>query len=151
SKEPLWEYCPKPPTDTLRAGRSACHPKAGFRSVFASQRFLLPCPAEYRGPQSVAQAPGVQAPGRDDQWHGALCSSALPRSDANPQSSERDSLPRPSDSIPGPGEGLRERPARSEEHTSELQSRGHLVCRLLLEKKKDTRPPCLGGPRKVHC
>src|SRR5690625_6040321 len=31
--------------------------------------------------------------------------------------------------------------ARSEEHTSELQSRGHLVCRLLLEKKRRrTRP-----------
>src|SRR5439155_12686900 len=29
--------------------------------------------------------------------------------------------------------------ARSEEHTSELQSRGHLVCRLLLEKKKKRR------------
>src|SRR5439155_5154693 len=28
---------------------------------------------------------------------------------------------------------------RSEEHTSELQSRGHLVCRLLLEKKKNKR------------
>src|SRR5690625_5581613 len=28
---------------------------------------------------------------------------------------------------------------RSEEHTSELQSRGHLVCRLLLEKKKITK------------
>src|SRR5439155_18349403 len=28
------------------------------------------------------------------------------------------------------------RVVRSEEHTSELQSRGHLVCRLLLEKKK---------------
>src|SRR5439155_18071347 len=28
---------------------------------------------------------------------------------------------------------------RSEEHTSELQSRGHLVCRLLLEKKKISR------------
>src|SRR6266699_4034845 len=28
------------------------------------------------------------------------------------------------------------RPDRSEEHTSELQSRPHLVCRLLLEKKK---------------
>src|SRR5690625_6973544 len=27
------------------------------------------------------------------------------------------------------------KPVRSEEHTSELQSRGHLVCRLLLEKK----------------
>src|SRR5207253_5588027 len=29
---------------------------------------------------------------------------------------------------------------RSEEHTSELQSRGHLVCRLLLEKKKQLTP-----------
>src|SRR5439155_24555081 len=29
---------------------------------------------------------------------------------------------------------------RSEEHTSELQSRGHLVCRLLLEKKKRSSP-----------
>src|SRR5689334_24603660 len=28
------------------------------------------------------------------------------------------------------------RPSRSEEHTSELQSQFHLVCRLLLEKKK---------------
>src|SRR5690625_5772534 len=28
---------------------------------------------------------------------------------------------------------------RSEEHMSELQSRGHLVCRLLLEKKKDEK------------
>src|SRR2546429_4643067 len=32
----------------------------------------------------------------------------------------------------------RARLARSEEHTSELQSRLHLVCRLLLEKKKTT-------------
>src|SRR3712207_8189168 len=32
--------------------------------------------------------------------------------------------------------GLRQRRARSEEHTSELQSRQYLVCRLLLEKKK---------------
>src|SRR3712207_8459054 len=31
----------------------------------------------------------------------------------------------------------RERRARSEEHTSELQSRQYLVCRLLLEKKKN--------------
>src|SRR2546429_3108700 len=30
---------------------------------------------------------------------------------------------------------------RSEEHTSELQSRLHLVCRLLLEKKKSEQPP----------
>src|SRR3989449_7293858 len=32
------------------------------------------------------------------------------------------------------------RETRSEEHTSELQSRLHLVCRLLLEKKKKTQP-----------
>src|SRR3712207_7817584 len=31
------------------------------------------------------------------------------------------------------------RPLRSEEHTSELQSRQYLVCRLLLEKKKKTK------------
>src|SRR5205809_5450869 len=51
---------------------------------------------------------------------------------------------------------------RSEEHTSELQSRLHLVCRLLLEKKKDSQsqkrtdstrhfcsigPPWIGGSR----
>src|SRR2546429_3239844 len=34
---------------------------------------------------------------------------------------------------------------RSEEHTSELQSRLHLVCRLLLEKKKTQVPP---SPRR---
>src|SRR2546422_1436681 len=33
--------------------------------------------------------------------------------------------------------------ARSEEHTSELQSRLHLVCRLLLEKKKKNEPPAV--------
>src|SRR5690554_7312637 len=32
---------------------------------------------------------------------------------------------------------LQKDPMRSEEHTSELQSRPHLVCRLLLEKKKN--------------
>src|SRR5690625_7035513 len=36
---------------------------------------------------------------------------------------------------------------RSEEHTSELQSRGHLVCRLLLEKKKQTQTPPHAGRR----
>src|SRR2546422_3897373 len=39
---------------------------------------------------------------------------------------------------------------RSEEHTSELQSRLHLVCRLLLEKKKisTSKPLCRRGPRR---
>src|SRR2546422_7281329 len=38
--------------------------------------------------------------------------------------------------LDNPGEPLPYRFYRSEEHTSELQSRLHLVCRLLLEKKK---------------
>src|SRR5436305_9216686 len=36
---------------------------------------------------------------------------------------------------------LRAKVRRSEEHTSELQSRPHLVCRLLLEKKKNFSKP----------
>src|SRR5690348_17834414 len=39
-------------------------------------------------------------------------------------------------------------PPRSEEHTSELQSPVHLVCRLLLEKKKSIIPSRL--PRPIH-
>src|SRR5690606_41183413 len=52
-------------------------------------------------------------------------------------------LPRgAADPAPRPGDGVRRSPrrraeaGRSEEHTSELQSRENLVCRLLLEKKK---------------
>src|SRR2546422_4209504 len=42
---------------------------------------------------------------------------------------------------PRPASAWRTRASfRSEEHTSELQSRLHLVCRLLLEKKKKSRP-----------
>src|SRR2546422_5280725 len=40
------------------------------------------------------------------------------------------------------------RRGRSEEHTSELQSRLHLVCRLLLEKKKNTKTTQL--PHVLH-
>src|SRR3989442_9018192 len=39
---------------------------------------------------------------------------------------------------------------RSEEHTSELQSRPHLVCRLLLEKKKKQSPALEDFLAKVH-
>src|SRR5438105_12184955 len=38
---------------------------------------------------------------------------------------------------------------RSEEHTSELQSRVDLVCRLLLEKKKGHRSSILGEQHKI--
>src|SRR5438445_9878981 len=40
---------------------------------------------------------------------------------------------------------------RSEEHTSELQSRQYLVCRLLLEKKKHTtKPQSTLRPRRIR-
>src|SRR5439155_26577955 len=45
---------------------------------------------------------------------------------------DEDQVPRSATHRDGVGQGH----LRSEEHTSELQSRGHLVCRLLLEKKK---------------
>src|ERR1035441_11051190 len=43
--------------------------------------------------------------------------------------------------VPGtpPARTMRPNTTRSEEHTSELQSLRHLVCRLLLEKKKTTK------------
>src|SRR3712207_8962573 len=41
-----------------------------------------------------------------------------------------------SEGVAGRHRGWRRSRARSEEHTSELQSRQYLVCRLLLEKKK---------------
>src|SRR5262249_57701773 len=65
----------------------------------------------------------------------------LPRSDTPPPSPE------------GPAVGPR---ARSEEHTSELQSLTNLVCRLLLEKKKNNEqtvrhsPPHTLHPRLTH-
>src|SRR3712207_7160356 len=47
-------------------------------------------------------------------------------------------------------DGAPARPARSEEHTSELQSRQYLVCRLLLEKKKKKRQPIDGVEKKEN-
>src|SRR5687768_17979142 len=62
------------------------------------------------------------------------------------ESSRRDPVPRydaraggaplPEGGPNSSGSSGARRPRRSEEHTSELQSRLHLVCRLLLEKKK---------------
>src|SRR5699024_12868933 len=52
--------------------------------------------------------------------------------------SSRSSLLPPGATSPASSAHRRRRHARSEEHTSELQSRFDLVCRLLLEKKKRT-------------
>src|SRR3712207_7201012 len=60
----------------------------------------------------------------------------LPRLDSSPGDTASDA-PECGD-LDGPGHVLAEITPRSEEHTSELQSRQYLVCRLLLEKKKNT-------------
>src|SRR2546430_7363293 len=41
-------------------------------------------------------------------------------------------------------------PTRSEEHTSELQSQSNLVCRLLLEKKKNPKTPTSTPPKPMR-
>src|SRR2546422_7082227 len=58
------------------------------------------------------------------------------RSPLSPAASCRRPMPPRSRPPPRPRDGW-----RSEEHTSELQSRLHLVCRLLLEKKKKKKKP----------
>src|SRR3712207_8589320 len=55
----------------------------------------------------------------------------VPQHDGQPAAGQRHQVvPVTADDVRGAG------PVRSEEHTSELQSRQYLVCRLLLEKKK---------------
>src|SRR5690625_6040580 len=51
--------------------------------------------------------------------------------------------------VVGSGLGTIKAAERSEEHTSELQSRGHLVCRLLLEKKNRSRGLACRGPEEL--
>src|SRR3712207_9188981 len=58
-------------------------------------------------------------------------------SDSNCPTDEPSGAARGTASPRAPG-GVASSPVRSEEHTSELQSRQYLVCRLLLEKKKNT-------------
>src|SRR5258708_9014815 len=48
------------------------------------------------------------------------------------------------------GKGRAPLESRSEEHTSELQSPDHLVCRLLLEKKKNTPEHRYSIPYSTH-
>src|SRR2546422_8631810 len=90
------------------------------------------CASLHCEPAPGDHASTMRAPGR---YRAAACTSA---SRSMSQNSSR-VYPRLSDSTAS----CRLTPliARSEEHTSELQSRLHLVCRLLLEKKKkkDTR------------
>src|SRR2546430_5359563 len=76
--------------------------------------------------------PGREA-ARDVQPHPRLRAGGLPVPGLRGDDPEGDLARDPQ----GRGRRLRR---RSEEHTSELQSQSNLVCRLLLEKKKSTRP-----------
>src|SRR5438445_6526025 len=49
-----------------------------------------------------------------------------------------------------PGRSPSSASRRSEEHTSELQSRQYLVCRLLLEKKKKNQIQTWPNPHRLH-
>src|SRR2546422_2789220 len=80
---------------------------------------LFPYTTLFRSP-SQPPPPSCPAPG----------TSPPPRTDPQAPGNERDRY--------------EEAATRSEEHTSELQSRLHLVCRLLLEKKKKKDTGCGG-------
>src|SRR5574341_1839324 len=74
-----------------------------------------------------------------------------PRSTLFPYTTLFRSLPRPRAARAQAGARQRHRPgARSEEHTSELQSPTNLVCRLLLEKKKKTQRAQQTEPTKLR-
>src|SRR5690625_7843264 len=82
---------------------------------------LFPYTTLFRSPPG-----GVPAPRTDPvRWRGPARSGTAPHFALAAE-------PRPTSAAPPGCPG-----GRSEEHTSELQSRGHLVCRLLLEKKKN--------------
>src|SRR5207253_7394276 len=84
----------------------------------------LPISADSCGP---ARCPSAnRSPWRPPSGRTSVLGSP-PRGRSRPGARARCNSPAPWSRGPG---------TRSEEHTSELQSRGHLVCRLLLEKKK---------------
>src|SRR2546422_3716612 len=89
---------------------------------------LFPYTTLFRSPQAAAFFPQLYAP---QETHRALDFAAFARACPADGSAPRQSARAACAQI------LPSR--RSEEHTSELQSRLHLVCRLLLEKKKKNR------------
>src|SRR3712207_7278503 len=83
-----------------------------FRSIFQGPEFTGPCCREERANQASV---GIRA--------------------GRPTGRRMDAPVGAADQLPGVDGAEMQ---RSEEHTSELQSRQYLVCRLLLEKKKNT-------------
>src|SRR5207302_8275641 len=90
--------------------------------------FTHPAPTEIYT-LSLHDALPIFSTSRSSMPRSAASRSRTPRNRAPVRSTERNSAPTRS---------TRSNRERSEEHTSELQSRENLVCRLLLEKKKKT-------------
>src|SRR5258708_695613 len=104
-----------------------------------------------RSPQSHLPSPGPRLPADGCFFFNDTATTEiypLPLHDALPISPTRPTPPPPLEPVPvsspavtppppPASPALRSTSARSEEHTSELQSPDHLVCRLLLEKKKN--------------
>src|SRR5690625_6670124 len=98
-------------------------PRVGDRAPEEMEPIASPSAVRTSDPARAARRPSATRPTSTGS-----CEVSAPSKAARPTKSCLDfsATTRPSPDWAG----------RSEEHTSELQSRGHLVCRLLLEKKK---------------
>src|SRR5690625_6064957 len=85
-----------------------------------------------RSKRNTADYPGYEGKLKPQVLENRFKRTLLNRSEEETDNVAYDAYATAVNAYPEPG---RELPLRSEEHTSELQSRGHLVCRLLLEKK----------------
>src|SRR3989449_3844662 len=111
---------------------------AGFPWI--TTRELSVCATNCAASSATGPVGGVRSAGSND-----LPSTSTIRMGAIPRSRSYSFAPSPTTTIvSAPRRYRRAAAARSEEHTSELQSRLHLVCRLLLEKKK--RPTITAAP-----
>src|SRR2546422_2679326 len=118
-----WSASGTPPTETGRrsiAARSVAVPSAGPTRLPNSAATL----------SIVSNSSGTPSPRTADVKQTGVCSRKGSRSRSCSTTSALRTSPL------GTRSHLLTTSARSEEHTSELQSRLHLVCRLLLEKKK---------------
>src|SRR5690606_40683041 len=115
SRSPLPSFSCPPRLSFSISPRPPCSPLFPYTTLFRSVPASAPRPPSWRQPRSPSSACRIRHP----------CDGSGP--DHHRSRSRRSFLP-----------------WRSEEHTSELQSRENLVCRLLLEKK-NTLPPAMSG------
>src|SRR2546422_6116498 len=149
---PPWPRPAWTPDETPRDGSPPGRTHRGRRPA---------APTAHRPPPALAGAPApahAAATPTDGRTPGCSCRprspaavepvvQRLPVGDIN----VRESRPAPRGQPQAEAPAATRRASRSEEHTSELQSRLHLVCRLLLEKKKSHQLPCRhAGTRRLR-